>query len=214
MIINSDNAVDDFEDRNEVIARQLLDRGLYPHGQDHGRAAAPLSVGALQDNGTVGKIRSDNQIQVVQGSPWKDAVIKLLQPPCRPWQGGSPGAAPGDAVVAVLDTEPSSMIAEVRQVGPDGNAERAIAGCIDPSRLWNDPPALLELATLTALTGMSYSHGRADVTVDSTARLAGGDEWAHVEPRRPVLPARAQHSGRRADPAAIPRPLQRVRRRT
>lgn len=183
VISNSDNAVDDFEDRNEVIARQLRDRGLYPHGQDHGRAAAPLSVGALQDNETVGKIRSDNHIHVAQGSPWKDAIIKLLQPrsPYRPWQGGV-GAAPGDAVVAVLDTEPSSVIADVRQVGPDGSAERAIAGCIDPARLWKDPPALLELATLTALTGMSYSHGRADVTVYSTARLAevmSGRMWNH-----------------------------------
>jgi hypothetical protein len=32
MIINSDNAVGDSEDSNEAIARQLRDRGLYPHG--------------------------------------------------------------------------------------------------------------------------------------------------------------------------------------
>lgn len=129
-----------FEDRNEVIA--LRDRGLYPHGQDHG-AGLPrrFSIDA-QDNGTVGKIRSDNQIQVVQGS-------------CRGRMRSSSSCSRarltglGRAVSVLhlatrssrsLTTEPSSMIADVRQVGPDGNAERAIAGCIDPSRLWNDPP--------------------------------------------------------------------------
>lgn len=32
LIINSDNAVDDFSTSNEAIAGRLRDRGLYPHG--------------------------------------------------------------------------------------------------------------------------------------------------------------------------------------
>lgn len=32
LILNSDNAVGEFEDSNEAIARQLRERGLYPHG--------------------------------------------------------------------------------------------------------------------------------------------------------------------------------------
>jgi hypothetical protein len=31
LIINSDNAVDDFNSSNEAIAGRLIDRGLYPH---------------------------------------------------------------------------------------------------------------------------------------------------------------------------------------
>lgn len=34
LIVNSDNAVDEFENSNEAIARHLRDRGLYPHGQE------------------------------------------------------------------------------------------------------------------------------------------------------------------------------------
>lgn len=33
LIINSDNAIDDFNHSNEAIAQRLRDRGLYPHGQ-------------------------------------------------------------------------------------------------------------------------------------------------------------------------------------
>lgn len=32
LIMNSDNAVDDFKSSNEAIAKRLRDRGLYPHG--------------------------------------------------------------------------------------------------------------------------------------------------------------------------------------
>lgn len=120
----------------------------------------------------MGDISSDTKIHVLRAMPWMDAIIKLLQPrsPYRPWHGAA-GAEPGDAVLAILDTDPPSVIAEVREVDADGRADRAIAGCVDPERAWDDPPALLELATLTAMTGMSYSHGNADVTIHHTDRL-------------------------------------------
>lgn len=78
-------------------------------------------------------IASDTKIHVLRAMPWMDAIIKLLQPrsPYRPWHGAA-GAEPGDAVLAILDTDPPSVIAEVREVDADGGADRAIAGCVDP----------------------------------------------------------------------------------
>jgi hypothetical protein len=122
-------------------------------------------------------------IHVMRAMPWTDAVIKLLEPrsPYRPWHGAL-SAEPGDAVLAILDTDPPSVIAEAREVDADGRADRAIAGCVDPDSAWIAPPVLLELATLTALTGMSYSHGSTEVIIHNTSRLVGlisERMWAH-----------------------------------
>lgn len=120
----------------------------------------------------MGEISSDTKVHVMRGAPWKDAIIKLLQPrsPYQPWRGAS-RVQPGDAVVAILDTDPASVIAEIRFVGSDGRPDRAISGCVDRESGWKSPPGLMELGTLTALTGLGFLRDGADVTVGNAARL-------------------------------------------
>ncbi|GAA1698922.1 hypothetical protein MMUR_26620 [Mycolicibacterium murale] len=65
------------------------------------------------------------RVQVVLGSPWKDAVIRHLEPrsPYRPWLYVD-DVRKGDSVVVVFDTEPRLVLTEVGRVDVDG----AIAG--------------------------------------------------------------------------------------
>lgn len=122
----------------------------------------------------MGAISSGTKVHVVRGAPWKDVIIKLLEPdsPYRPWSGAL-DIEPGDAVIAILDTDPASVIAEIRVVGSDGSADHAVAGCMDRhSDEWNGPPVLLELGTLTALTGLSFSWDGAAVTISDADGLA------------------------------------------
>lgn len=121
----------------------------------------------------MGEISSDTKVHVLRGVPWKDVIIKLLEPdsPYRPWSSAA-DVEPGDAVIAILDTDPASVIAEIRQAGSDGRADHAIAGCMArDSDEWDGPPVLLELGTLTALTGMSFSVDGAGVTVSDAGAL-------------------------------------------
>ena len=121
----------------------------------------------------MGEINSDTKVHVVRGAPWKDVVIKLLEPdsPYQPWSS-VPDVEPGDAVIAILDTDPASVIAVIREVGSDGRADHAIAGCMDrDSDEWNGPPVLLELGTLRALAGISFSREAAAVTISDADRL-------------------------------------------
>lgn len=117
-----------------------------------------------RDNGFVGEIKSDTRVHVVRAVAWKDAVIKLLEPdsPYLPWDGG-PSAEPGDGVIVVLDTEPAAVIAELLVVGEDGRADRALDSCMNTED--KGRPALLELATLTALTGVSLQYDESGLTV-------------------------------------------------
>ena len=102
---------------------------------------------------------------------------------CAPRRGGrgpeDPGAAialpavarprryqaGGDAVLAVLDTNPVSVIADIREVGVDGSAMRALGGVLDSELPWREPPELLELATLRDLTGFSLPDAGDPATV-------------------------------------------------
>lgn len=120
----------------------------------------------------MGQIHSDTKVYVVQGAPWMDAVIKLLQPrsPYRPWRGAL-GARPDDAIVAILDTDPPSVIAEVRTVGPGERVDDCLAGAVDPDRASGHLPALLDLGTLTALAGLTIRLDGIDATVPDAARL-------------------------------------------
>jgi hypothetical protein len=65
------------------------------------------------------------RVQVVLGSPWKDAVIRHLEPrsPYRPWWYVD-DVREGDRVVVVFDTEPRLVLTEVGRMDVDG----AIAG--------------------------------------------------------------------------------------
>jgi hypothetical protein len=91
--------------------------------------------------------RSDiNAVRIITGKPWKDAIISVLEPrsPYRPWS--TDGVEAGDAVIAVLDTEPVSVLAGIGIVGADGDVDNAIAS-IDRFYL----SGLLELGTLNML---------------------------------------------------------------
>lgn len=121
----------------------------------------------------MGEIGSDIKVHVVRGAPWKDVIIKLLEPdsPYRPWSGAL-DVEPGDAVIAILDTDPASVIAEIGEVGSDGRADHAFAGCMDrDSDEWNGPPVLLELGTLTALAGLTFARDGAAVTISDADGL-------------------------------------------
>jgi hypothetical protein len=97
----------------------------------------------------MGELPSAAEIHVVQGRPWKDALIKVLAPGCpyQPWHYDE-GIDAGDAVVVVLDTDPASVLSGVGIVGSDGDVDDAI-GSIDPHFRRN---GLLDLGTLQMLT--------------------------------------------------------------
>lgn len=86
-------------------------------------------------------------VHIVDGQPWKDALISILEPrsPYRPWHTAS-GIQLGDAAIAVLDTDPESVLAGIAIVGPDGDVRNAMAA-IDRFHL----NGLLELGTLNML---------------------------------------------------------------
>ena len=77
---------------NEAVAKRLRDRGLYPtdEARRHPKTST-FSVQSSQDNGPMGRSASDTKIQVLRGAPWKDVIIKLLEPdsPYRPWSSAA-----------------------------------------------------------------------------------------------------------------------------
>ena len=91
------------------------------------------------------------KVHVIEGRPWKDALMSVVEPrsPYRPWHVAD-GIEPGDAVIAVLDTDPRSVLTGVGIVGPDGDVDRAIAG-IDRWHL----NGLLELGTVEVMARVS-----------------------------------------------------------
>jgi hypothetical protein len=95
----------------------------------------------------MGELASVAKVHVIEGRPWKDALIRVLEPrsPYRPWHAAD-GIEPGNAVVAVLDTDPPSVLAGVGIVGDGGNVAAAMDG-IDRFYL----NGLLELGTLQML---------------------------------------------------------------
>ncbi|MBP1819277.1 hypothetical protein [Mycobacterium sp. OAE908] len=98
------------------------------------------------------------RLHIVEGSPWKDAVIALLdsRSPYRPWRHGF-GAQVGDAVAIVLDTDPASILTTLGRVGIDGRMDRAVVE-------WSDhAPTLVDLTTLTAVMDFSHDQDPRDV---------------------------------------------------
>jgi hypothetical protein len=69
------------------------------------------------------------RVHVVVGSPWKDAVISLLdsRSPYTPWPD-VPDSRRRDGVVVVFDSEPRLALLQVGRVRADGKAAAAIAG--------------------------------------------------------------------------------------
>lgn len=68
------------------------------------------------------------RVHVVVGSPWREAVLKHLEPRSayRPWPA-VPDVREGDGVVVVFDTEPRLALTELATVGADRSIETAMA---------------------------------------------------------------------------------------
>jgi len=68
-----------------------------------------------------------DRVHVVVGTPWKDAVISLLEPssPYEPWPDVL-DARRGDGVVVVIDCEPRLVLPYVLRVEFEGGAGQAI----------------------------------------------------------------------------------------
>jgi hypothetical protein len=92
-------------------------------------------------------------MHVVEGHPRKEAVITVLEPrsPYRPWRADDfEPIKDGDRVVAVLDTDPVSVLATVGFVGADGDVQTTpSARC--GARSWSI--ATMEPEPLPATTG-------------------------------------------------------------
>ena len=68
------------------------------------------------------------RVHVVVGSPWRDAVVKHLEPRStyRPWPH-VPDVREGDGVLVVFDTAPRLALTQLARVGADRDVEAAIA---------------------------------------------------------------------------------------
>jgi len=55
--------------------------------------------------------KTDHRLRVIEGRPWKEALICALAPdaPHRPWHGVG-AVEPGDAVLVVIDTDPPTLL--------------------------------------------------------------------------------------------------------
>lgn len=113
-------------------------------------------------------------VHIVDGRPWQDALISVLETrsPYRPWRT-SGGIRPGDAAIGVLDTDPQSVLAAVAIVGPDGDVGNAFAN-INPASL----TGLLELGSLNMLANFVVNPRSGQVYtskwLDAVVALVGG----------------------------------------
>lgn len=122
----------------------------------------------------MGKKASVSAVHIVDGRPWQDALISVLEPrsPYRPWRA-SGGIRAGDAAIGVLDTDPASVLASVAVVGPDGDVWNAFAN-IDPASV----TGLFELGTLNMLADFVVNPWGDQVytskSLDAVVALIGG----------------------------------------
>jgi hypothetical protein len=95
---------------------------------------------------------------VVEGCPWKDALIAFLEPesPYRPWctDAGMP-LREGDVVIAVLDTEPRTVLGAAT-LGADLDVARALSA--EPWRFTH----LREVREVESTTGESLAESLLD----------------------------------------------------
>jgi hypothetical protein len=90
------------------------------------------------------------RLHILEGTQWKDAVIKLLEPRCpyRPWRHGFGEAHQGDPVAVVLNTDPVSVLTTLGRIGVDRDPAHATIDMRLP------PVGLIDLATLVMVVGM------------------------------------------------------------
>lgn len=128
----------------------------------------------------MGSSPDKSKMHVVEGRPWKEAIITLLEPrsPYRPWRTDDfDPINEGDRVIAIIDTDPLSVLGAVGFVGPDGDAHSALAGI---ERIeFGMPPALFELDTLntTASLQLPASPGLLNRDADAVTRRMN-DYWS------------------------------------
>ncbi|OBK57324.1 hypothetical protein A5653_10040 [Mycobacterium colombiense] len=136
--------------------------------------SAAQGVRPSEDNKSMRKKASVAAVHIVDGRPWQDALISVLErrSPYRPWRT-SGGIRPGDAAIGVLDTDPQSVLAAVAIVGPDGDVGNAFAN-INPVSL----TGLLELGTLNMLADFVVHPRSDDVyhsrSLDAVVAVIGG----------------------------------------
>ncbi len=133
------------------MRERARNRRREPHSRQPAKTHGSRTHGE-PDNELAG-MTSVRRVHVIEGRPWKDAIISAVEPrsPYRPWHAAD-GIEPGDAVIAVLDTDPRSVLAAVAQVGPEGDIGDAIAA-IDRF----DLNGLLELGTLQMMAHFGIS---------------------------------------------------------
>lgn len=104
-----------------------------------------------------------NTVHVIESRPWRDILIRLREPstPLRPWPT-DPRVKRGDAVIAVLDTDPVSVLAAVGVIERDGDVDGAFAS-IEPS----DINGLVELGSLNMLADFTVSPSGGEVWMSS-----------------------------------------------
>ena len=170
-----------------------------------------------------------SKMYVVEGRPWKQAIITVLEPrsPYRPWRADEfDRIQDGDRVVAVIDTDPVSVLATVGFVGADGDVHNTLAG-IERFELGGSP-ALFELDTLNMvstvhLPASARSGGLADVLCTSAVvdpvltRRMGGDSllvyWCRRAGREGVRQRRQETGAEAGPPPVSVLPLTAARRR-
>ncbi len=125
---------------------------------------------------------SPRRIHVVLGAPWRDAVIKHMEPltPYWPWSAAS-DVRPGDGVLVVFATEPRLVWRQLARVGPDGHIGTAI-GELDSS--WHVDPAILYPGDIATFDGgpVVIEDDDADefmAALDDIAR-DGSDRFGHT----------------------------------
>jgi hypothetical protein len=82
-------------------------------------------------------------VHLVEGSPWAEAIISVLsaRSPYRPWRtDDSASIRPGDKLIAVVDTDPVSVLAAVAVVGGDGDIQAAFVVARRADPLHRSPP--------------------------------------------------------------------------
>lgn len=103
----------------------------------------------------MGSSPEKSNMHVVEGRPWKEAIITVLEPrsPYRPWHTDDFNPIDeGDRVIAIIDTDPVSVLGAVGVVGPDRDAHTALPG-IERIEL-GVTPALFELDTLNTILSL------------------------------------------------------------
>ena len=90
----------------------------------YGEALTSESASAGQ-SGRVSRRAHTHGMHIVEANDWNDAAITLLEPrsPYRPWRSGPEPLRAAEQVLAVLHTDPVSVLTTIGYADADGNAK-------------------------------------------------------------------------------------------